>query len=39
MKPEVNLNGSWELRGYSNVDYAGDKDTRKSVTGHIVLIY
>ena len=32
MKPDVNINGPWKLRGYSDVDYAGDNDTRKSVT-------
>ena len=38
MKPEENLNGPWELRGYSYAYYAGDNYTRKSVTGWIVLI-
>ena len=32
-----NINGPWEIHGYSDVDYAGDSDTRKSVTGYIVL--
>ena len=38
MKPDVNLNGPWELRVYSDVEYAGYNDTQKSVTGYIVLI-
>ena len=38
MKPALNINVSWVLRGYSDVDYAGDNDTRKSVTGYIVII-
>ena len=38
MKPDGNINGPWEIRGYSDADYAGDNDTKKSVTGYIVLI-
>ena len=38
MKPDRNINGIWELRGYSDVDYAVDNDTCKSVTWYIVLI-
>ena len=38
MKPEGNLNGLWELHGYSDTDYAGDNDTWKSMSGSIVLI-
>ena len=37
MKPDGNINGPWELRGYSDMDYIGDEDTWKSVTGYIVL--
>ena len=33
MKPDVNINGPWELCGYSDADYPGDNDTWKSVTG------
>ena len=29
MKPEENLNGPWELRGHSDMQYAGDNDTHK----------
>ena len=38
MKPDRNINGPWELRGYSDADYAGNNDTRKIMTGYIVLI-
>ena len=38
MKPDVNINGPWELCGNSYADYAGDNDTLKSVTGYIFLI-
>ena len=33
-----NTKRTWEIRGYSDADYTGDNDTRKSVTGYIVLI-
>ena len=33
MKPDGNLNGPWELCGYSGVDYAGYNYTSKNVTG------
>ena len=38
IKPGGDTNGLWESRSYSDADYAGDKDTQKSVTGYIVLI-
>ena len=38
MKPDKNINGPWEILGYSDTDYAGDNDTRKIVTGYIVII-
>ena len=38
MKPDKKINKPWVLSGYSDADYAGDNDTRKSVTGYIVLI-
>ena len=38
MKPEVNLNGSWKLCGYSDTECAGDKKTQKLVTECIVII-
>ena len=37
MKPDVNLNEPWELCGYSDEDFSGNNDTRKSVTRCIVL--
>ena len=33
MKPDMKINGPWELHVYSDADYAGDNYTRKSVTG------
>ena len=38
MKPDGNINGLWELNGYSDTYYAVDNVTRKSVTGYIVII-
>ena len=38
MKLDRNLNGPWELRGYSDIDYARDNDIQKKVPGYIVLI-
>ena len=38
MKPDGNINGPWELHGFSDADYTGDNDNRKIVTGYIVLI-
>ena len=38
MKPDGNINGPWELRVYSDVDYTGDNESRKSVIGYIFLI-
>ena len=32
MKPDRKINGILELRGYSDVDYAVDNDSCKSVT-------
>ena len=32
MKPDGKINGPCYLRGYSDVDYAGDNDTQKRVT-------
>ena len=38
MKPDRNLNGKWELCGYSDMDYVGNNDTQKSVTVCIIPI-
>ena len=38
MKSEGKLNWTWELRGYSDTDYAGYNNTGKIVTGYIVII-
>ena len=38
MKPDVNLNGPWELCVYSDADYSGDNYTRKIMTGYIVIV-
>jgi len=34
LKPEDNDNKQWELKAYSDADFAGDKDI--SVTGYVV---
>ena len=38
MKTEGNLNIPWELHGCSDTQYAGDRNTQKTVTGYVVLI-
>ena len=38
MKLDENLNGPWEICGYSDTNYAGDNDTRKIVTGNTAII-
>ena len=38
IKPYRNINGPCEPHDYSEANYIGDYDTRKSVTGYIVLI-
>ena len=38
MKLKGNLKLSWELRGYSDADYAGDNDAHKIVIRLVVLI-
>ena len=38
MKQWVNLNKSWELCEYIDIEYAGDNDTQKSVIGYLVII-
>ena len=38
IKSEVNLNGPWQLRGYSYADYTGDNNSWKIVTGYGVLL-
>ena len=38
MKPDEYINGPCEICLYSDADYAGDNDTRKSMTGYIVII-
>ena len=35
MKTDRNINGPWELSVYSDADYTGDNDSRKSVIGYI----
>ena len=39
MKTDKNINEPWELHRYSDMDYAWDNDTRKTVTGYIILIH
>ena len=36
LKPEDNDNKQWELKACSDADFAGDKETRISVTGYVV---
>ena len=36
LKPEDNNNKLWELKAYSDADFAGDKETRIIVTGYVV---
>ena len=38
LKPTVRPDGKWKITGYSDSDYGGDKDTRRSVTGFVVLV-
>ena len=38
MKPDGNIDGPWELLGYSGADYTGDNYTQKIVTGYIFII-
>ena len=33
MKLDGNINGPWEILGYSDAEYAGDNNTQKSVIG------
>ena len=37
MKPEGNINISWEICGYIDAEYAEYNDTRKSVTGYVII--
>ena len=36
--PRVRDDGKWTIVGYSDSDYGGDKDTRRSVTGFVVFV-
>jgi len=36
LRPEDNDNKLWELKAYSDADFAGDKETCISVTGYVV---
>jgi len=38
LKPEDNNNKLWELKAYSDADFAGDKETHISVTGYVVYL-
>ena len=37
--PMFNNNGEWSLTMYTNSDYAGNKETRISVTGYILFLW
>jgi len=39
VRPEDDDNKLWELKAYSDADFAGDKETRISVTGYVVYFY
>ena len=36
IEPKGEIDGEWELRMYTDSDYAGDKSTRISITGYIL---
>ncbi len=38
LAPTINENLTWELRAYSDSDFAGDSDTRKSVSGFVIYL-
>ena len=38
INPEGKLNGIQELRGYSDTEYAGDKNIQERVTRYVILI-
>ena len=35
LRPE-NTNDKWKIEAYSDADFAGDKETRISVTGYVI---
>ena len=38
MKPEVKSNRPWELGGYSDTYYAGDRNNHKIMTGYTIIL-
>lgn len=38
LQPEVIKQGEWYLKAFSDSDYSGDKDTRKSVSGFMIYL-
>ena len=37
LKPRKELN-KWEIKGYSNLDFAGDINGRKSISGYVIYL-
>ena len=38
LRPE-NTDDKWKIEAYSDADFAGDKETRISVTGYVIFFY
>jgi len=38
LAPNMNLTQKWELHAYSDSDFAGDRDKRRSVSGYIIFL-
>jgi hypothetical protein len=39
LNPNMDENGNWSMRAFCDSDFAGDKDTRRSITGFIIYLY
>ena len=38
MATDKGTNNEWRIKAYSDSDYAGDRDTRRSVSGYIIMV-
>ena len=38
MKTDKGEKGKWKIEAFSDSDYAGDRDTRRSVSGYVILV-